>query len=342
MAQARASQAAGLTRFDLQQPVTVPDSSATMVALINQPVKGEQTFMFQPGGGGAGYAQNPYRVLRFENSTPFVLEPGPISIFSGGSFVGEGISQAVGTNTKATIPFAVEPTILVEQESTGMPEDVRLLKITRGTIHVERFRQRKTVWKVRSQTKDDGYTVLVRHRKLGGTYTLKERPAGTEDLPDAYLVPVVVASGSKAGQVEIVEQSPYRTTIGIHNRELLPTLRKALLATNVTPEMKAQLQPILDLRDAMGKLETQIRRLGEQKAVVNERADYARENIESLKEDKSREAIKLKRKQEARLDEFTKEGNRIAREIVSLGDQLRQKEIQLGDALRDLTIVVGQ
>lgn len=341
MAQTRSSQAAGLTIFNLERKLDVPDSSATMVALINQEVKGEQTFMFDPaGGGGSGYESNPYRVIRFLNSTDYVLEPGPISIFAGGSFVGEGLSQAVGSKTTATIPFAVEPTIMVEQKSSGIPQDVKLIKIVRGVIHVERFDRRKTVWAVQSQVKDDGFTVLIKHPKLGGAYQLKDRPTGTEDLPGAYLVPVVVPAGQKKGEVELIEQSPHRTTIGIHNSELLPTLRKVLLATDVGPDAKAKLRPIVALRDEMGKIEAEIRSLEQQKRVVNERADYARENIAALKEDKSAAATKLRRDQEARLKEFTDEGNRMAREIVKLNDTLRQEEIKLGDMLRDLTITV--
>ncbi|MCA9618306.1 MAG: DUF4139 domain-containing protein, partial [Myxococcales bacterium] len=110
LAQARASQASGLTRYDIDNPVTVPDGSATMVAIINEAVQGEEAFLYDPrGGGGPGYESSPFRVVRFRNTSPFVLETGPISVYSGGSFVGEGISQQVGAGSSATIPFAVEP-----------------------------------------------------------------------------------------------------------------------------------------------------------------------------------------------------------------------------------------
>src|SRR5690606_40635146 len=87
MASSRSQRISGLTRVDLQDPVTVPDGTSTMVALINETVAAEETFLFKPGGAGYGYESNPYRVVRFENSTQYVLEPGPISIYSGGSFV---------------------------------------------------------------------------------------------------------------------------------------------------------------------------------------------------------------------------------------------------------------
>ena len=68
-AKATAKRVSGLTRFDLGQRVTVPDGSSTMVALINETVNGEQLFLFRPGGSGSGFEFNPYRVVRFKNST---------------------------------------------------------------------------------------------------------------------------------------------------------------------------------------------------------------------------------------------------------------------------------
>ncbi|HTJ81363.1 MAG TPA: DUF4139 domain-containing protein, partial [Polyangiaceae bacterium] len=96
MAQARAASVAGQTRFDIGDRVTVPEGTSTMVAIVNADVDGEETFLYRPGGAGMGYESNPYRVVRFRNTTPFVLEPGPISIYSAGSFVGEGLSDSVG------------------------------------------------------------------------------------------------------------------------------------------------------------------------------------------------------------------------------------------------------
>ena len=112
-ANTQAASVSGLSRYDLGERLTVPDGTSTMVAIINQQVEGEETFLFRPGGGGPGYEANPYRVIRFKNSTPFVLESGPISIYSGGSFVGEGISEPVSAGVAVTIPFAVESSFLV-------------------------------------------------------------------------------------------------------------------------------------------------------------------------------------------------------------------------------------
>ncbi len=338
-AQTRARHASGLTRYDIANRVTVPDGSATMVALINTTVVGEEVFMFDPrGGGGPGYEQNPFRVVRFKNSTPFVLESGPISIYSGGSFVGEGISDAVGANTSATIPFAVEPSILVTKESPALPQELRLLKIVGGTVHAERFFRTKTVWNVKAQNMKDGFKVLIRHPRLGGTYKLESQPAGLEELKDAYLVPLTIPKGKRSGSVTVVEQTPSQVTVRVHDRNFLGMLERALVAENFSPAERAQLQPLIALRREIGKLDTRIDSLTDREAVLNRRISQHRRNLARLKDMKGAAAARMRQERAKQLEDFTKKGDALAIESIKIKEAREQKIIQLEEMLSNLTI----
>lgn len=337
-AKTKAATASGQTRFELGDRVTVPDGTSTMVAIINDTVQGEETFLFKPGGAGQGYETNPYRVVRFKNSTPFVLEPGPIAIFSGGSFVGEGISETVGAATSVTVPFAVEPGISITRETSSIPEELKLVKIVRGVLHVERTSRLKSIWKVTAQSKKDGFTVLVRHPKLGTGYALKDRPQGIEDLPDAYLVPVTVAAGANTASVELVEQQPNQTTIQIMS-DGVPVLFERMLATgSLTQEERAKLQPVVDLRREIGAIDQEIVGYRRQQRELDQRGDKTRQNLVALEKDKSPEAAAMRKDLQARLDEWTKDGDRIGREIVRLDGKRTQSVVKLDDLLQNLTI----
>ena len=290
------------------------------------------------GGGGPGYEQNPFRVVRFKNSTPFVLESGPISIYSGGSFVGEGISEAVGANTSATIPFAVEPSIMVTKESPAMPQELKLLKIVRGVVHAERFYRTKTVWNVKAQNMNDGFKVLIKHPRLGGTYKLKDKPQGLEELKNAYLVPINVAKGKSSGKVEIVEQTPSQVTVRVHDGDFLGMLKRALVAENFSAEERAQLRPLIALRQEIGKLDTQINSLESQEAVLNRRISQHRRNLARLKDMKGPEAAKMRAERAKQLEDFTKKGDALAIEVIKLKEAREQKVIQLEEMLSTLTI----
>jgi hypothetical protein len=337
-AQTRATAIAGLTRFDLEDRVTVPEGTSTMVAIVNQTVQAEETFLFKPGGAGVGYESNPYRVVRFKNSTPFVLEPGPISIYSGGSFVGEGLSEAVGAGTSATIPFAVEPGIMVSSAAEQQGEEMRLVRLVRGVLEVETFSRTVTTWDVKAQTLNTGFTVLVRHNKAGSSYSLKDRPEGTEDLPDAYLVPIKVAPGALKGMVKVVEQTPSRTSLSIWDTRSVALLEQVLLATNLGAEARAKLQPIVKLRQDIGRIDTKIDGMRRQQIELDQRASETRKNLLAIQKDQSGQARALRTKLQGRLDDFTKEGDRLGRDIVSAESERLEKKIQLEDMLQNLDL----
>ena len=335
-AKARASSVAGMTRFDLTERVSVPNGSSTMVAILNREVEAEETFLFKPGGAGMGYDMNPYRVVRFKNSSPFVLEPGPLSIYAGGSFVGEGITDTVGTGTSATVPFAVEPSILVTSSAKYKGDEMRLIRIVRGVLEVEQFSRTETTWNVRGPRQDKPWKVLVRHNQAGSNYELVERPADTEDLPGAYLVPVLVSKGKTEGEITLVEQTPSRTTMSIWDGRAVKLMEKLLVSGEVTPDMRKKLQPIVDRRTAIGRIDTEIDGLKRQQVELDQRARQTRENLEAIKKDPA--ASTLRKKLSARLDEFTKDGDKIGRKIVELQSQRLEKKIELEDLLQDLDL----
>ncbi|MCA9654371.1 MAG: DUF4139 domain-containing protein [Myxococcales bacterium] len=335
-ADARAKQVSGMTRYDLGARVTVPNGSSTMVAILNQTVDAEQTFLYRPGGAGIGYDANPYRVVRFKNSTPFVLEPGPISIYAGDSFVGEGLSEAVSTGTSATIPFAVEPSILVSSKSQYSGDEMHLLKISRGVLEVESFSKTTTTWSVKGKQADEPYTVLVRHGKAGWNYELVEPPEGTEVLPDAYLIPVKVPKGRSEGSTEVVEQTPSTTTISIWDGRALGLLEQLVVSAELTPELRAKIQPVVDLRREIGRIDTEIDGLKRQQVELDQRARETRASLESIKKDPA--ATALRKKLSDRLDDFSSEGDRLGRKVVELQSQRLEKKIALEDLLQNLDL----
>ncbi len=337
-ANARAKSVSGLTRFDLGNPVTVPDGTSTMVAIINQDVEAEQTFLFRPGGAGSGYEQNPYRVVRFKNSTPFVLEPGPISIYTGGSFVGEGLSEAVGTGTSTTIPFAVEPGVLVSSSSQTNGEDMRIVRIVRGVIEVESFYRVTTTWNVKGPASAAGFTVLVRQPKQGGGYTLRTKIEGAEELADAYLIPVKAAPNQVSGTLDVVEQTPSNTTLTIWDSRV-PLLFDAVLRLgNLDAATRARITPLITLRQEIGRIDTELQGLELQKIELDQRASETRENLEAIKKDPR--ATDLRGRLSKRLEEFTRDGDKIGRTLVELQSKRLEKKIELEDLLQNLDLSV--
>jgi len=336
LAKARATAVSGLTRFDLGSRVTVPDGSSTMVAIINHPVEAEETFLFKPGGAGTGYDANPYRVVRFRNTTPFVLESGPISIYAGGSFVGEGLSEVVGTGTSATVPFAVETGILVSSKTERSGDEMRLLRIVRGVLEVESYARTSTTWTVKSQTKADGFQVLIRHPKAGWNYELVKRPTGTEDLVGAYLIPVQVPKAKRESSLEVVEQTPSKLQLSIWDTRSVKLLDTLLMTGNLTPEARARLQPIVARRQEIGRIDSEIEGLRAQRIELDQRASETRKSLQAITKDPAAGALRAKLNK--RLEEFTSQADAVGRRMVELQSKRLEKKIELEDMLQDLDL----
>jgi len=326
----------GLSRYDLGELLTVPDGTSTMVAIINEQVDGEETFLFKPGGGGQGYESNPYRVIRFKNSTPFALESGPISIYSGGSFVGEGISEPVSAGVAVTIPFAVESSLLVASSADYNGDDVRLVRIVRGVLEIEQFGRRTTTWRVTAQQpRPNDTTLYVRQQKMGGNYELSPRPPGTEDLPDAYLIPFTLPGKATEAKLAVVEQTPSRTTISIWESRAL-VLLEGILANNPDQATRAKLDPIVKLRQEIGRIDTEIEGKTRTRAELDQRANETRANLEAIKKDPAANA--LRKRLSDRLEQFAKDGDKLGRDIVELSTKRTEKKIALEDAMQSLDL----
>jgi hypothetical protein len=336
LASTRSQRISGLTRVDLTVPVTVPDGTSTMVALVNEQVEAEETFLYKPGGAGYGYEANPYRVVRFKNTTDYVLEPGPIAIYSGGSFVGEGLSEAVGANTSVTIPFAVETEVLVTSSTQYAGQEMKLTRIVRGVLEVESFYQSTTTYDVRGPAKDASYKVLVRHPRAGSNYELAKRPEGTEDLDGAWLVPITIPAKGTSASLSLVEQTPSNLTLAIWDSQAPELLTKFLEAGNLDAAARKKLQPIVDLRREIGKIDTEVDGLRRQQGELHERADQTRRNLEAIEKDPA--AKDLRSKLNKRLEEFSSDADALGRKIVELESKRLEKKIELEDLLQDIDL----
>ncbi len=335
-ADAKARSVSGLTSYELGGRVTVPDGTSTMVALVNESVEAEQTFLFRPGGAGIGYEVNPYRVVRFRNTTPFVLEPGPITIYAGGSFVGEGISEAVGAGSSATIPFAVEPSIMVTSQTEYSGADLRIVRIVRGVLECESFQRRATTWNIKGKPDPKGYRVLVRHGKAGAEYVLQSRPDGVEDLPDGYLIPVKVDPKSGEGSVKVVEQTPSRITLTIWDGRAPELIQTLLSVPGIDADTRAKLQPIVALRQEIGRIDAELDGRHAQQAEYNARAEETRDNLAAIQKDPR--AGDLRQRLSKRLEEFTSGADKIGRQLVELQSKRMEKRIELEDRLQTLDL----
>jgi chromosome segregation ATPase len=189
---------------------------------------------------------------------------------------------------------------------------------------------------VRGPADPAGFKVLIRQPQTGSNYELAERPPGTEDLEGAWLIPLEVAAGKTSASLKVVEQTPSTTSLTIWDQQALALLEKFLSADNLDAEARKKLQPIVDLRREIGKIDTEVDGLRRQQSELEQRADQTRRNLEAIKKDPA--ANDLRKRLNDRLDEFSRDADAKGRKIVELESKRLERRIELEDMIQDIDL----
>jgi len=91
------------------------------------------------------------------------------------------------------------------------------------------------------------------------------------------------------------------------------------------------------LRQDIGRIDTEIQGKTATRLELDQRAEEARANLEAIKKDPAAGA--LRKRLSDRLEQFTKDGDRLGRELVELQTRRTEKKITLEDAMQNLELI---
>lgn len=331
------AQEGGTTRYDLPNTVTVPDKSATMVLLAAQPVTGEVSFLFATDGGVPDSASHPFRVARFANATKGTLERGPIAVFEGSSFVGQGMLDPLPSGAVATVPFALERGVAVVREARFEEYGERVAKIENGELTIERDSVQITKYQVKNGL-DQNAKVLVKHSRMSGS-RLEKPPAGTEDNlgTGSALVPV---SARARGTSELVvdERTPVRRQVdwfapiadqAYQNYKKSPAADRAVVTKlDAAWVLRADIVRALDARAKISAEEQNLRTQSEE----------LRRNLRALEKNKA--ATQLRATITQRLGVMSSRLDVLTKDSVEIDTKLTELQIRFRDQIRDIKIAL--
>jgi hypothetical protein len=326
----------GATRYSVPYPITVPDESATMVLLASQQVPGESVFLFAPDGGVQDSVRHPFRVARFTNSTAGLLERGPIAVFEKGSFLGQGMLDSLPIGATATVPFALERGIAVEQAESHDERGARLYKIESGQLTIERDSVSLTTYKLTNGLKEPA-KLLVRHPRHAGMRLFRPAP-GTEDnaAQGNALVPISMVPNGRA-ELVVDERLAEKRGIG-----WLDPLADDAIKTYIS-DPRAEREKVAQLSAAWEIRELWKRQVDEQSKLVTERGELER-NLSQLHDslkaiEKNVQAADLRQKLTRKLGDASSRIDQITKRLVEVELAMREQEVRFRDAINEIKIL---
>lgn len=328
---AQGAAVSGLFRYDLRDPVTVPDRSSTLVSFVNEAIDGEDVLLYRPEQGGKAHA-HPYRSIRFRNDTGYVLQGGPVTIFSGGTFVGEGIFDRIESTAETFLPYSMDTSLAVTRHVDHAEKPLRLIRMVDGMLLCEIARVKKTKYEVISRAEPEG-RLYVRHAKRSG-WKLEGAPDDTRELAGSWYVPFALEKGKTTFTVE--ERTPTQRRVTLTSRLGHEVLALFLSDAEADPELKASMGALQTLHAELTEVKAQVREAKRKRKDLTQQQARLRANIESL--GKTRTNAALRRDLGKKLGVYEQQIDVLNGEIVKLDEQRVGLEARLREAVRQLSI----
>ena len=321
----------GTTRYDIPNFITVPDKNATMVLLVAKRVRGEAIYLFAPDDGVPDSATHPFHVARFENATSGILERGPIAVFEKGSFLGQGLLDPLPAAGSATVPFALERAIGIDQERKTDVQGTRLAKIDNGSLWIEHDFVLKTIYRVQNGGNVPA-KMLIKHPRTSGA-RLHEPPAGTEDNvgTGSALVPTTVQPYGKQELVvdERSAQREYTDWFGIAADKAVT----AYIADRRSDRAVAQqLSAAWPLRAQIVQKQDQRAKLQQELYQLRNEASEKRADLKAIEKNKAADA--LRKTLTARLAAMSARTDAVTAQNIQLGQELSELQVRWREAIR--------
>jgi hypothetical protein len=319
--------------FLTEVPLDVEKDHSAMVNVLSTEVRAEPVYFYDPISQ-RGSSRFAFRAVLFENPSSHTLDPGPVTVYADGQFLGEGLSDPIQPKSRAFVPFSLDRKLIVETKDGGRDEIDRLVTAERGVLRTEARRIKTSEFTLTNRGQSE-VTVYVRHAPSAG-YKLVV-PAKGEKFRDGYLFPVKVAAGGSS-TLAIEEATPIEKTVDIRGTSGIGELKLYLRAAaeRLDPDTRTRLDQIVEMHRAMAELEERRRTAMLQSETYRQRIEELNVQLVSLR--RVPQAQQLSRSLAQKMDELSQRLQKLTLSAADLDGQLLAERVALEDRLAELTL----
>lgn len=271
-ATADAREAGELFEYRIPTPVTVRKSQSAMLPFLQQRVEARKLLIYADPA-----AAHPLNAAEINNSTGKTLDGGPVTIYDGGVYGGEGLFGTLKAGDKRLISYALDLGTHITTAFDSRSDTVRGVRAGRGVLTVRIARVETRTYTIRNADQKPK-TLVIEHAARPGYTLIGRKP--TEKTATAYRFEVALAPGATetfpVSEERLVENSVTIATMAPD--ALLAHVRNA----NLSPQARRQLEEIADRMRQKAAAESEMKSLEARMAEISRDQQRIRQNIESL------------------------------------------------------------
>jgi len=324
-ATARGQEAGELFEYAVSAPVTLARHASAMLPIVNEPVGGEKVSIYNQTVN----AKHPLNGYRLINKTALYLMQGPMTVFDGNSYAGDGRIEDLAPGQERLISYALDLKAEVEPKSEGGQQELVTVSLRKGVLLATQKLLEERSYRVKNRDQKPK-TVLIEH-PYRADWQLTDPSGAVERSRDVYRFAVRVAPG-KSEPLRVREEKQIQQTLQLTDFGS-DRLAYYLQARHISPKVKEALQRIVALRDRAG--DTARRRGGLEQRIreMTQEQSRIRDNMAKLPQNSDLYARYVKK-----LDQQETEIDKLRKEIETLKTTEEEQRRELNDFLLGLDI----
>ncbi len=308
-----------LFRYDIDTPVSIKRQRSAMLPIVNQAVEASKVSIYNRDV----HAKHPLNGIRLINSSDLHLMQGPITLFDGGVYAGDGKIGALPPGEERLVSYAMDLDVEVAPLSKAATDKLVTVKIVNGMLHAKRHYLRTFSYKIKNSS-DKTKSILIEQPKHDH-WKLVDEELASETTRDRHRFAVTV----DAGQTEnlVVKQHM--------DGEQVINLRKSndnryelyLSAKEVSDEVKQALQDYRQRRAELLDITQQASQRQTELTVIDKEQSRIRKNMQQLSHNSElyKRYIKKFTEQEDRVEQLNAEIRKLKQTAVMKQNELRAR-----------------
>jgi hypothetical protein len=316
-----------LFEYKLKDRVTILKNQSALVPIVQTEIDAEKVALWNANLGMV----RPLRALWLKNSSDLVLDGGSFNVIEAGAFAGEGLMEPIHPGEKRLLSYAADLAIQVVAKPMAGPEQLTRIRIARGILFRTVQSRMITTYTIRND--DSSPRTVIIEQPIRNGWKLREGLTVEEETATAYRFRVEVKPKTTK-DFAVEETSPTTTNLQLTN------LNDNLISLYVgkhefTPELEKSLRDILAQKDAIAKLEADLKEKGDEVDSIGDDQDRVRENLGALKGTAAEKALAQRYVKE--LDEQETRLATLKKEILDLEARRKKAQQELDDTIEHFT-----
>ena len=313
--------------YNLKQNITIGKNQSALVPILQSRIEAEKVTLWTADSG-----QRPLRALWIKNASGQILDSGTFNIIDSGTFAGEGLIETVHPDERRLLSYAADTAVRVTSENESKDLPVSRIQVLKGVMFISRQHRDKVKYTVHNADTADRQVVIEHPVRDGWKLVEANKPEETSATHYRFRVAV---QPNKTNELAVEEFHTDTTTSALtdltdHQVELL------VAENNVTPELQAAFRRVLDQKNKISDLLSQINLREKELREINTDQARIRENMKALKGSAEEKALlqRYTRQLDSQEDRLTA----LHKEMADLQQKKAGEQQKLEDMVQHITL----